>query len=137
MHINYGLTGPKWFIYTSRSGWAFHLGKLYIVIGQPAGLRHLEIAIHEAYRVFNHIGFMDGGELCRCIGFWETDEDYYYKGIYPGGKVVYSSMVGVFDSIKGRWERYGYYDRQLARSGAPKSTAFEVILYHYAVNHDQ
>lgn len=136
MHINYGLTGPKWFIYTSRSGWAFHLGKLYIVIGQPAGLHHLEIAIHQAYRVFNHAGFSVGDSLCRCIGFWETDEDYYYKTIYPGGVVNYTSMVMGFDSVK-RWSTYDRWDAMLTRNFAPKSTAFEVSLYHYAVNHDE
>src|SRR5574337_434588 len=71
----------------------------------------------ECGKQFNHIGLLNDTDVVRLIGFADDGEDYYYKVMYPsltGGepKILYSSMVGPFASLKGHYRRYKQLERQ-------------------------
>lgn len=71
--------------------------------------------IRKLKRQFNHIGLYGDADMCRLIGFADSEEDYYYILIYPncrGEKAMihYNSMVGPFVSLKYRYPRYKQLD---------------------------
>lgn len=58
--------------------------------------------------MFNHIGLNGMDNLARLIGFGEDDWDYYYITKDQHGKIVWESMVGDFNSLKGKISNWSY-----------------------------
>lgn len=58
--------------------------------------------------MFNHIGLNGMNKLARLIGFGEDDWDYYYITKDQNGRVVWESMVGDFNSLKGKISNWSY-----------------------------
>ena len=90
-------------------------------------------AIREAKRVFNHVGILCDSEICRCIGFEDSGEDFYWKIIAIGGEIRYSSMVGPFVSLKtSRYPRYKQMEEQMHELwNAPRAEKFIPEVYEF------
>lgn len=83
-------------------------------------------AVRETKRVFNNIGIYAFSEICRCVGFAEDDEDYYWILKY-GDKTHYASMVMGFKSLKPLYgkRQYKYLDNMMDEYwGAPREKEY-------------
>jgi len=65
----------------------------------------------------NEIGLLNDTDVVRLIGFADDGEDYYWIVAYPSHicgkeKIVYSSMVGPWVSLKGIYPRYDALEKQ-------------------------
>lgn len=82
---------------------------------------------------FNDIGIIGDCDLCRLIGFYEDEDDFYYHVIHMNGhnnrsdrNDVYFSMVGSFETLKGVLNDAAYkrLENTLTLNGAPPREEF-------------
>lgn len=81
--------------------------KIYRFIRGSNGLTEKR-ALNICKKTFNHIGLNSIDTLARLIGFGEDDWDYYYITKDQNGKVIWESMVGDFNSLRGKVSKRSY-----------------------------
>lgn len=84
--------------------------------------------IEEVKRQFNHIGIWADTDIVRLIGFAEDEDDFYWHIMYIGGKEVYASMVGPFESLVGKSERYAQIENVFSLNGCPKAEEMRITI---------
>lgn len=87
--------------------------------------------IAELKAMHNHIGLCFDSELGRLIGFHEDESDYYFVVSVTNGRgrknnEVFYSMVGAFESLKDKMERYDQIENTFTLNGAPPTPEFRV-----------
>lgn len=82
----------------------------------------------EAFALHNHIGIVHDWKLVRLIGYCEDEMDCYCWTKDRHGKEVKCSMVGAFESLKGKLDRYDQLESGFALNGCPPTDEFKIEL---------
>jgi hypothetical protein len=80
--------------------------------------------MEECLSHFNEIGILNDSDIVRLVGYAEDEDDVYYVVAYPSfvcdsPKIVYSSMVGSWETLKGIYSRYDRLERQFVYWNCP------------------
>jgi len=76
----------------------------------------------------NHIGITGDCELCRVVGFYEDEMDYYWEVTNIEGENVFHTACGHFVSLKGVLpeEHYTRIDNFFTLNGAGPTKIFHI-----------
>jgi hypothetical protein len=82
----------------------------------------------------NDIGIVSMDRLGRLIGVGEDEHDYYYIVVECGGRTIWSSAVGSFDTLKGvlPLPRYESLDYVFALNNSARTEEFRVVTHEVA-----